>query len=64
MELSVAQAQEKIVRLEFEVERLRTALSVTYEISQDRLTPAWQALEIIGVTAKHALNGKPNESRR
>jgi predicted ester cyclase len=45
MELSVAQAQEKIVGLELDVERLRTALTVIYEISQDRLTPAWQALE-------------------
>lgn len=57
MELSVAQAKEKIVELNLKVERLRTALSVIYEISQDRLTPAWQALENIGVTAKHALDG-------
>ncbi len=57
MELSLAQAKEKIAELNLEVERLRTALSVIYEICQDRLTPAWQALEKIGVTAKHALNG-------
>ncbi len=56
MELSVAQAKEKIRELHLEVERLRTALSLIYEVSQDRLTPAWQALENIGVTAKHALN--------
>jgi hypothetical protein len=55
MELS--EAKEKVVELELEIERLRTALSVIYEISQDRLTPAWHALENIGVTAKHALHG-------
>ena len=56
MELSAAQAKEKVAELELQVERLRTALSLIYEVSQDRLTPAWQALENIGVTAKHALN--------
>jgi hypothetical protein len=56
MELSATQAREKVAELELKVERLRTALSVIYEISQDRLTPAWQALENIGVTAKHALD--------
>jgi hypothetical protein len=30
-------AQEKIVKLELEVEQLRTALSLIYEISQDRI---------------------------
>jgi hypothetical protein len=38
------------VKLESEVERLRTALSVIYEISQDRLSPVWQAIENIAVT--------------
>ncbi len=45
MELSVSQAKEKIAELKLEVERLRTALSLIYDVSQDLLTPAWQALE-------------------
>ena len=56
MEQSAAHAQEKIATLELEVEQLRTALNVIYEISQDRITPAWQVIENIAVTAKHALN--------
>jgi predicted ester cyclase len=56
MEQSAAHAQEKIVKLELEVERLRTALNVIYEISQDRITPMWQVIEHIAVTAKHALH--------
>ena len=56
MEQSAAHAQEKILKLELEVERLRTALKVIYEISQDRITPMWQVIEHIAVTAKHALH--------
>ena len=56
MERSLAHAQEKIARLELENEDLRTALSLIYEISQDRITPVWQVVEHIAVTAKHALN--------
>jgi hypothetical protein len=56
MEQSPAHAQEKIAQLELEVERLRTALSLIYEISQDRITPVWQVIEHIAATAKHALN--------
>jgi len=56
MEKSLADAQEKIVKLELEVEKLRTALSLIYEISQDRITPVWEVIEHIAVTAKHALN--------
>jgi predicted ester cyclase len=56
MEQSLAHAQEKIVKLELEVEQLRTALSLIYEISQDRITPMWQVIEYIAATAKHALN--------
>ena len=56
MEQSAAHAQEKIAKLELEVERLRTALIVIYDISQDRITPAWQRMENIAVTAKHAVN--------
>jgi hypothetical protein len=56
MEQSLAHAQEKIVKLELEVEQLRTALSLIYEISPDRITPMWQVIEHIAATAKHALN--------
>jgi hypothetical protein len=56
MEQSLAHAQEKIVKLELEVEGLRTALNLIYEISQDRITPVWQVIEHIAETAKHALN--------
>jgi hypothetical protein len=45
MERSLADAQEKIVKLELEVEKLRTALSLIYEISQDRITPVWEVIE-------------------
>ena len=56
MERSLADAQEKIAKLELEVEDLRTALNLIYEISQDRITPVWQVIEHIAATAKHALN--------
>lgn len=56
MEQLSANAQEKIAKLELEIERLRTALNMIYDISQDRITPVWQCMENIGVTAKHALN--------
>jgi phage-related tail protein len=45
MERSLADAQEKIAKLELEVEDLRTALNLIYEISQDRITPVWQVIE-------------------
>ncbi len=56
MEQSLADAQEKIARLELELEDMRTALSLIYEISQDRITPVWQVIEHIAATAKHALH--------
>jgi hypothetical protein len=56
MEQSLARAQEKIVKLELEVEKLRTALSLIYGISQDRITPVWEVIEHIAATANHALN--------
>jgi hypothetical protein len=56
MERSLASAQERIVKLETQVEDLRTALNLIYEISQDRITPVWEVVEHIAVTAKHALN--------
>ena len=56
MEQSLAHAQAKIAKLELEVDELRTALSLIYEISQDRITPKWEVIEHIAVTAKHALN--------
>jgi hypothetical protein len=56
MEQSLAQAREKIARLELEIEGMRTALSLIYEVSQDRITPVWQVIEHIAATAKHALH--------
>ena len=56
MEQSLAHAQEKLAELELQIEDLRTALSLIYEISQDRITPGWQVIEHIAATAKHALN--------
>jgi hypothetical protein len=56
MERSLADAQEKIARLESQIEDLQTALSLIYEISQDRITPGWQVIEHVAATAKHALN--------
>jgi hypothetical protein len=56
MERSLADAHEKIAKLELEVEDLRTALNLIYEISQDRITPVWQVIEHIAATGKHALN--------
>jgi|SoiMethySBSTD1v2_1073268.scaffolds.fasta_scaffold6201587_1 predicted ester cyclase len=56
MEQSLAHAQEKIVKLELEVEQMRTALRLIYEISQDRITPVWEIIEHIAATANHALN--------
>jgi len=56
MEQSLADAREKIIRLESQIEDLQTALSLIYEISQDRITPGWQVIEHIAATAKHALN--------
>jgi hypothetical protein len=56
MERSLLDAQEKIVKLELEVEKLRTALGLIYEISQDRITPAWEVIERVAATANHALN--------
>jgi hypothetical protein len=56
MERSLADAREKIIRLESQIEDLQTALSLIYEISQDRITPGWQVIEHIAATAKHALN--------
>jgi hypothetical protein len=56
MERSLLDAQEKILKLELEVENLRTALSLIYEISQDRITPGWEIIERIAATANHALN--------
>jgi hypothetical protein len=56
MEQSLARAQEKIVKLESQVEQMRTALSLIYDISQDRITPVWEVVEHIAATAKHALN--------
>ncbi len=56
MEQTLADAQEKIARLELEIEDLRTALNLIYEISQDRITPVWQVIEHIAATAKHALH--------
>ena len=56
MERSLASAQEKIVKLETQVEELRTALNLIYEISQDRITPVWEVIEHIAVTARHALD--------
>jgi hypothetical protein len=56
MEQSLALAQEKIAKLELQIEDLQTALSLIYEISQDRITPGWQVIEHIAATAKHALH--------
>jgi hypothetical protein len=56
MEQTLAHAQEKIARLELEVEEMRTALTLIYEISQDRITPLWQVIEQIAAIAKHGLN--------
>jgi hypothetical protein len=56
MEQSLAHAQEKIAKLELEIEDLRTALSLIYETSQDRITPKWEVIEHIAATAEHALN--------
>ena len=56
MERSLAGAQERIVELETQVEELRTALNLIYDMSQDRITPQWEVLEHIAATAKHALN--------
>ena len=58
MEQSLARAQEKIVKLESQIEQMRTALSLIYEISQDRITPVWEVVEHIAASAKHALNRK------
>jgi hypothetical protein len=54
MEQSLARAQEKIVKLESQVEQMRTALSLIYEISQDRITPVWEVIEHIAATAKRS----------
>jgi hypothetical protein len=56
MEQSLARAHERIVKLESQVEQMRTALSLIYEISQDRITPVWEVIEHIAATAKHALH--------
>jgi len=56
MERSLLDAQEKIVKLELAVEKLRTALSLIYETSQDRITPVWEVIERIAATANHALD--------
>jgi hypothetical protein len=56
VEQSLARAQEKIVKLESQLEQMRTALRLIYDISQDRITPVWEVIEHIAATATYALN--------